>query len=303
MKTNIKTKSTIAAMVGAIAILTSLSANAQKYAVKAYGDIGLGKGISMTTALPGMTSKSSSNAFGVDFGWTFWTKNANSLEANIGLGYRLASATFDIASMSYNYSAPATADEDGNPYQRYTNLSDVNQKVNLGYFNIPIYLQYQYRIAKWLGVHADFGFGLGFKCSDKVGATSGSAYSYGIYPEYDNLVIDADYLNDFGNSDLATAKSEKAEIPGFSASILAGAGFEFYVAGPVSIDLGIRYNAGLTNAFGSKHTINSTSSITAETAPVTYSVKDGLQIKALSDYVTKSHLNPFSLHVGINVRF
>ena len=280
-----------------------LSAYAQKIAVKVNGDIGLGKAMSLTSAMPGMTSKSSSNSFGVDFGYTFWKKGGNSLEANIGLGYRMASATFNLLSMSYNYAAPASADEDGNPYQRYTNLSDVNQKVNLGYFNLPIYLQYQYRATSWLGVHADFGFGLGFKCSDKVGATTGSAYSYGIYPEYDNLVIDADYLNDFGNSDLATAKSEKAEISSFSASILAGAGLEFYVAGPVSIDLGIRYNAGLTNAFGSKHTLNSTSSITAETAPVTYSVKDGLQIKALSDYCTKSHLNPFSLHVGINVRF
>ena len=283
--------------------LFSLSANAQKFVVKVNGDISLGKAISLTSGLQEMTTKSSSNSFGVDFGYTFLKKGSNSLEANIGLGYRMASATFDLPSMSYNYAAPASADEDGNPYQRYTNLSDVNQKVDMGYFNIPVYLQYQYRIAKWIGVYADFGFGLGFKCSDKVGATSGSAYSYGIYPEYDNLVIDADYLNDFGNRNLANAKPGKTETSGFSASIIAGAGFEFYVAGPVSIDLGIRYNAGLTNAFGSKYTINSTSSITAETAPVTYSVKDGLQVKALSDYCTKSHLNPLSLHIGINIRF
>lgn len=283
--------------------LFSFSANAQKFAVKVNGDIGLGKAMSLTSGMQEMTTKSSSNSFGVDFGYTFWKKSGNSLEANIGLGYRMASATFNLPSMSYNYAAPASADEDGNPYQRYTNLSDVSQKVNMGYFNIPIYLQYQYRIVKWLGVHADFGFGLGFKCSDKVGATSGSVFSYGIYPNYDNLVIDADYLNDFGNRDLSNAKPGKTDTSGFSASIIAGAGFEFYVAGPVSIDLGIRYNAGLTNAFGSKYTINSTSSITAETAPVTYSVKDGLQIKALSDYCTKSHLNPVSLHVGINVRF
>lgn len=303
MKTNIKTKRTIAAMVGAIAILTSLSANAQKYAVKAYGDIGLGKGMSMTTALPGMTSKSSSNGFGVDFGWTFWTKDANSLEANIGLGYRLASATFDIASMSYNYSAPATADQDGNPYQRYTTLSNVHQKINLGYFNIPIYLQYQYRATSWLGVHADFGFGLGFKCAGSVGSTTGMANTYGVYPEYDDLVIKADYLNDFGERFLNGAAKDAPEVKGFSASILAGAGLEFYVGGPVSIDLGVRYNAGLTPVFGKQYNISSTSAITAENAPVTYMVAQGQKVKALSDYVTKSHLNPFTLHIGVNVRF
>lgn len=283
--------------------LFSRTANGQKFAVKAGADIGLGNAMSLTTSLPGMSHKSSSNSFGVDFGYTFWKKRGNSLEANIGLGYRMASATFDVGSMEFNYAAPATADMDGNPYQRYTKLSDINQKVNMGYFNIPIYLQYQYRATKWLGVHADFGFGLGFKCSDKVETTSGSAYSYGIFPEYDNLVIDADYLNDFGKRDLADAMTGTADISGFSASVLAGAGLEFYVGGPVSIDLGVRYNAGLTKVFSDKYSFSSASAMTAENAPVTYSVKDGLQVKALSDYCTKSHLNPFSLHIGINVRF
>lgn len=303
MKTNIKAKRTIAAMFVAVALLTSFSANAQKYAVKASGDIGLGKGLSMTSGLPEMASKSSSNAFGVDFGWTFWTKNANSLEANIGLGYRLASATFDIASMSYNYSAPAAADQDGNPYQRYTTLSNVQQKINLGYFNIPIYLQYQYRATSWLGIHADFGFGLGFKCAGTVGSTTGMANTYGLYPEYDDLVIKADYLNDFGERFLDGAEKGTPDVKGFSASILAGAGLEFYVGGPVSIDLGVRYNAGLTPVFGKQFDISPTSAITSENAPVTYTVSQGQKVKALSDYVTKSHLNPFSLHIGVNVRF
>ncbi|MCH5221355.1 MAG: outer membrane beta-barrel protein [Muribaculaceae bacterium] len=283
--------------------LFSFSANAQKFAVKASGDIGLGNALSLSSDLPGLTTKSSSNAFGVDFGYTFWQKGNNSLAANIGLGYRMASATFDVSGFEYNYAAPAAADNDGNPYQRYTSLSDVNQKVDMGYLNIPVYLQYQYRITNWLGVHADLGFGLGFKCAGKVSSTKGKAYSYGVYPEYDNLLIDADYLNDFGNRDLANAKVGATDIKGFSASILAGAGFEFYVGGPVSIDLGLRYNAGLTGVFGSKYAFGTTSKITHENAPVTYTVADGQQIKALSSYSTKSHLNPFSLHIGVNVRF
>lgn len=279
------------------------TSNAQKYAVKAYGDIGLGNAMTLSSGLAGMTTKSSSNAFGVDFGYTFWKKANNSLEANIGLGYRMASATFNVPNLEYNYAAPASADEDGNSYRRYTSISDINQKIDMGYFNIPIYLQYQYRITKWLGAHAYFGFGLGFKCSGKAGSTSGSADTYGVYPEYDNLVIDADYLNDFGLRNLANAKVGEAEIKSFSASIMAGAGFEFYVGGPVSIDLGVKYNAGLTNVFGNRYSIGSISAITSENAPVTYTVTQGQQVKALSDYVTKSHLSPFSMHIGVNVKF
>ena len=283
--------------------LIPLSSVAQEFAVKAYGDIGLGKALSLSSGLPGMTTKSSSNAFGVGFGYSFWKKDNNSLEANIGIGYRMASATFDVTGFEYNYAAPAAADEDGNSYQRYTSLSDVNQKVDMGYFNIPIYLQYQYRITSWLGVHADLGFGLGFKCSGKVGSTQGMAYSYGVYPEYDNLVIDSDYLNDFGNRDLANAKAVGADIKGFSASILAGVGFEFYVSGPVSIDLSVNYNAGLTGVFSSKYAIGPTSKITSENAPVTYTVAEGTTVKSLTDYTTKSRLSPLSVRVGINYRF
>ena len=278
-------------------------ANAQKYAVKAYGDIGLGKAMSITTALPGMTAKSSSNAFGVDFGYTFWRQGGSSLEANIGIGYRIASAIFDVDPMSYNYAAPASADEDGNAYQRYVSLSSMSQKMNLGYFKIPIYLEYQYRFNKWVGLHADLGFGFGFRCAGSVGSTTGTATTYGVYPQYDDLVIKADYLNDFGERNLESAAKGNADLGGFDANVMCGAGVEIYVADPVSIDLGVRYNAGLTQVINGKYDITGTSEFKAETAPVTYTVAEGTQVKALGDYTTKSRLNPLSLHVGLNIRF
>lgn len=278
-------------------------ATAQNFAVKAYGDIGLGKAMSLTTALPEMTSKSSSNSFGVDFGYTFWKKDASSLEANIGLGYSIASTTFNIPELRYNYAAPASADEDGNPYQRYTDIRDLQQKINLGYFKLPIYLQYQYRATKWLGIHADVGFGIGFKCVGSVESTTGIANTYGVYQEYNQLVIKANYINDFGETYLDEAKKGKSDINGFSASVLAGAGLEFYVGGPVSIDLGIRYNVGLTDVFNGHYDLTSVTKINAETTPVDYTVSGGQQVKALSDYVIKSRMNPLSFHFGVNLKF
>lgn len=275
---------------------------AQRFAVKAYGDIGLTKGISLSTALPGSNTKASTNAFGVDFGYKFWNLKEHSLEANIGLSYRMASAKFNTGPLSYSYSAPASADDDGNPYIRYTDLSAMSQKSTLGYIEIPIYLQYQYRINKWLGVHADFGFGLAFRCAESTGQTSGTATSYGVYPEYDDLVIKEGYLNAFGERSLSDAHTAKANMKGFAASIICGVGFEFYAYGPLSFNLGIRYNAGLTDVFGGGNKLVA-GATTAENAPVTYTVANGQQVKSLSDYVTKSRLNPLSLNIGVNIRF
>lgn len=303
MKKYIKAIKAYAFLFGVASVMTPAEASAQDFAVKAYGDIDFGKGMSLDTALPGMSTKSSTSSFGVDFGYTFWRQGGSSLEANIGLGYRMASSTFDIPSMSFNYAAPASADEDGNPYQRFTTLTDVKQKIDLGYFNIPIYLQYQYRVAKWLGIHADVGFSLGFKCNGKIGSTSGIANTYGVYQEYNQLVIKASYLNDFGETYLDEASEGRTDIKGFNASVMAGAGFEFYIANPVSVDLGVRYNSGLTDVFASHYDITSVAQLNAETAPLTYTVDGAQQVKALSDYVTKSRLNPFSLHIGVNIRF
>lgn len=303
MKTYIKVFKSIAFIFGAVTILFPVEANARKFAVKAYGDIGLIKPLSITSGIPGMTAKSSAYSFGADFGYAFWQKGANSLEANIGLGYTVASATFDVAALSYDYAAPASADEDGNAYRRFVELSAMSQKTNFGYLNIPIYLQYQYRINNWLGVHADLGFGLGFKCSGSTGDTSGKATSYGVYPEYDDLVIKADYLNDFGDRELSDAKKGEASYNGFSANVMCGAGFEFFVAEPVSIDLGIRYRAGLTQVFNGQYDVAKNSEFNAESAPVTYSVAEGTVVKSFADYNTKSRLNPLSLHIGITVRF
>lgn len=283
--------------------LTAPQAFAQRFALKAYDDIALKNSMTVSTTITEVVPGSRSNSFGLDFGYTFWRKGGNSLEANIGLGYSASSASFDIASMSYNYAAPASADEDGNPYQRYTQLSDVKQKISFGYLNIPVYLQYEYKFVKWLGVYANVGINLGFRLANSASSISGTAKTYGVYEEYDQLVIKADYLNDFGLRYLDEATRGKADISGFSAALKCGAGLEFYAAEPVSFVVGVSYNNGLTDVFKGNYNISTTNAINAETAPVTYSAADGMHVKALSDYVTKSKFNPLSLHLGVNVKF
>lgn len=287
----------------AACVLTAPQAGAQRFALKAYDDIALKNTMTVSTSLTEVVPGSRSNSFGLDFGYTFWRKGGSSLEANIGIGYNASSASFDIAGMSYDYAAPASADEDGNPYRRYTQLSDVRQKINFGYLNIPVYLQYEYKFVKWLGVYANVGVNLGFRLANSASSITGTAKSYGVYEEYDQLVIKADYLNDFGLRYLDEAAKGKADINGFTASLKCGAGLEFYAAEPVSFVVGVVYSHGLTDVFKGRYNITSTNAINAENAPVTYTVAAGQQVKALSDYVTKSRFNPLSLHLGVNVRF
>ncbi len=292
-------------IVTALAALTTFGAAAQsqplkKFAVKATADIGLGGALSTKSSLAGMTTKSSGSGFGVDFGYTFWTKERQALEANIGLGYTSCSLTADVESLDYHYSAPAAADMDNVPYIRYYELSGLHQKASAGRVTVPIYINYKYRVHELVDAHVLAGFKLGFSGGGKVSDTSGSAFSYGIYPQYDDLMIDATYMNEFGQSSLSSMQVLKPQVSGMSASFLIGLGAEVRVNGPVSIDVSFRYEGG-GNMF--KSVGGSTTSFTADNAPVRYTVAEGQTVSPLCGYLTSSKISRLSLALGVIYRF
>lgn len=288
-----------ALVLGGFAI-TPFATLAQKFAVKPYADIGVGGAMNLKSEIPLASKSSTATAFGIDFGYTFWKKGGNSLEANIGLGYTVASLKLGAEDFSYSYNAPYSADVDGNSYIRHCSVEGLEQKLNLGYFNIPLYLSYRYQFSNRIGVHADLGFRFGFKCSAKLNSVNGTVTSYGVYPEYDNLMIDIPGLNGFGQSELSEAKRGNVDANGFYSSLLVGAGLDVYLGGPAWLNVGLRYDCGFSNSFKK---LFEGGSYTAESAPVTYTVAEGQEVKPLTGYLSSSKLSPLSIHAGFTFKF
>lgn len=292
------TKAVTALIIGA-GLLAVPHALAQKFALKPHADISLGSPMSLTTTTE-LNPSVASNEFGLDFGYTFFQKTTNRLEVNVGLGYRYLNTNFNAGDFNYSYSAPPSADLDGNAYIRFCQVSNLQQKLSTGYLTLPIYLQYAYRCTPWLEVHALAGLKLGFNTGASVKTESGSVYSYGVFPEYDNLMIDAPYLDDFGTRSLNDRSISEPEVNSVAASLLLGAGVDFRVYGPLWVNLGVKYDLGFGNTFGKGTNF---AQPTAETVPVSYTVAEGTRVKALSDYVTSGKLSPLALNVGLTVRF
>lgn len=276
------------------------SSENEKYAIKASAEFGLGNSISTSSDMSTLSTKSTMGNYGVDFGWTFWKKQNNRLELNVGLAYSPTSVTLDLGSFDYDYSAPADADMDGDTYQRYYEIGFMNQKVGYGRLTLPVYLTYAYRCNEWFGVHADLGLRFGFKTNSKLSKVVGEAYSYGIYPQYDNLLIDESYLNDFGKTDLAKARYVAPECSGFSTSLLVGFGAEFRIYGPLAADISLRYNAGFSNLFKGRY---DGQKFNSENAPVNYSVSEGQAVKSLTDYLNSSKVSQIALRISLIYRF
>lgn len=288
-------------MLPAVLSVSGQNTTDEKFAVKANADIGLGKAMRTAYSLPATGSKSSSYDLGVDFGWTFWEQRQHSLEANIGLGFSSTSLTSKLAGIAYDYSAPADADMDMDPYVRYYEISGMNQKVRANRLTLPIYLNYRYKLSQRVSLHALLGLKLGFSVYRNIGKATATAFSYGIYPQYDDLMIDATYMNCFGETALTTDQAIKPKTNAVGASIMTGIGAEIWIWGPLAGDISFRYEGSLTNMF--KSIKSADAPFTDQNAPVTYTVAEGQTTKALASYMTRSKLSRFSLSLSLIYRF
>ncbi len=236
------------------------------------------------------------NSFGVDFGYMFWQHNGMSLSVNAGLDYDMNNAKLNIGSMKCDYAAGADADMDGDTYRRYYQLSNLNQEIGVEYISIPVYLNFTYRFNNWIGVYANLGIKPGFKARGKTKSFSGDVYSYGIYPQYDNLMMDDEWLNNFGNSQLSGSQVNAPSINGFNMSVLAGAGIEAKIYGPLYGVLGVNYKAGLTNTFKNNPEV-------ASSPVVSYTVAHGQQAESLTSMLSKSKISHFGVNIALIYRF
>lgn len=273
-----------------------------KYSFKANTNIGLGSAYSASSAVSSVDlDKSSNTSFGVDFRYRFWKKNDLSLGINAGLGYAVGSQTIKIDNLKFNYAAGADADMDGDTYQRYTEVSDASQKVSLGDFTVPVYVDFNWQFSQRFSLYANAGLTFRFSTTTKPKDLLGDCCAYGIYPKYDNLKMDDEWLNDFGDHSLLGASVEKPKQNSFTMSVMGGAGLRIWIYGPLSFECGLNYHYGFSNRL--KYSNFAAGVVTVENAPVTYTVADGRKVKSFASAFNKDKLSLLSLNFGLIFRF
>ncbi len=273
----------------------------EQFTLKAYADIPFTRAIDTHYAIPGIHSKSSTANYGLDFGWTAWQHGKNTLDACIGLGYSPSSISATLAELSYHYDAPAAADMDNETYVRYYTLRDLDQKISLGHITLPIYVTYRYHFSSRFSIHALAGIKLAFNVYKHTDRSSGSATAWGIYPQYDDLLIDATYMNDFGTIPLTKANTRTPAPNSAMASFIAGIGAGVRIYGPLSLEASIKYEAGLSNAL--ERLKPDFKSFTAQNAPCTYTTATGTKSRPLTTYLTTSKLTPLSASLSLLYHF
>lgn len=290
--------------------IISMNYKIRRLRLKPHFDIGLNKAYSFKGGEQLTENKAASNAFGIDFGYSFYNHKVFSLGVFTGVGATMSRFNLGIGPMNYAYNT--NADVDGDTYTRhYDNLS-LSQTYKLTDLNVPVYMDMNFQLHKIVALYIDLGVKLNFNIGSKITETTGSAYIYGEYtqPEYGNLRLDEHWgFNGFGQ----TAFSEKdllhpelQNVSGFTADLLGGFGFRITIPQtPLALDASLNYVMGLTDAV--KVTSPQANLSNNITNPIVYNTISGLNstehVRNISEGLTAIKRQSLRLNIGILFKF
>lgn len=230
--------------------LMTLSYANYHWRIKPYFNISIGKALSVGNEWAYSKVSSSSYSLGVDAGYVFPSKGKVKFGVFMGLGYSSSNLKLSYQSDKYHFNTNQDIDDD--TYTRiYENLK-LDQSTRISEFSIPIYADVDWRFSKLVSAYIDLGLKLNLNLSSTTGTFNGSAENvYGIYPQYDNLLLDYHWgYNGFTQNLSLTSESrcdgENMSVSKFAPDLLIGAGFRIKIPHtPMTIDLGLGYLKGL----------------------------------------------------------
>lgn len=228
--------------------LWSITVTPKPWKIKAHYGFGLGDGYVLDNSDLLSNTKTVSNTMGIDVGYTIPSKSIFKMSLFAGIGF--SQSTIDLSYENSDYSYATKTDIDGDSYIRHYQDLSLTQNLKMTNITIPVYVDLNCYLSKIVNLYVDLGVKLNLNMSHEVDATQGSAYIYGIYPQYDNLRMDEHWgYNGFGHQTFSNAmldNKELMDVSGFTADVFAGIGLRFNIPqSPIAIDLGVNYQLGL----------------------------------------------------------
>ena len=148
--------------------------------------------------------------------------------------------------------------------------------------------------------------------SHKVESSEGSAYIYGIYPQYNNLRMDEHWgYNGFGNATFGASdlnNSELLDVSGFTADAFGSIGLRFNIPEtPLAVDLGVSYQIGLSNLIKANDTAVSLDKVADSSHALVYNTLNGLtnteHLRNLTESFTSVKRQALMFNIGLIFKF
>ena len=218
-----------------------------RWRLKPHYDLTLGDYYNFGSLPTGISATSAGSEFGLDLGYIFPSKDRFKVGFFFGVGF--ATSKLTLTATGQNFNVNESTDVDGDSYIRQVSVSSIEQSHKIQNIVVPLYFDFEYRFHSYVSAFFRLGGKAYINMGSKSDGMSGTVTASGLYPQYGNLVIAEDYINGFGTHDLADASF--IDEPAYSTAsfdAFGGIGVRSKIYGPLSIEVGLNYQFGLTDA-------------------------------------------------------
>lgn len=247
--------------------------------------------------------------FGLDIGYTVPTKKAVRFSIFTGVGFSSGKVDMNMSNYNYHYNANSNADMDGDTYTRYYELGGISQSLSLKHLFVPLYFDLDFRLHRRVSLYLQAGAKAYFNMGSKSDYNIGRIYSYGIYPQYQDLFMADSWLNNFGESSFNSNNVDNIEFNSVSIDAFGGAGFRVFLVGPLSLEAGVTYQFGVTDVVSTNNdqvtdfSFSNNQSISPSNALISYTVSGGTQVRNLTDYTGSFKRTGLKVKIGLILKF
>lgn len=288
--------------------IVSMRYKARKMRIKLHYDLGMGESFDLSEADRMNSHKTSSSSFGVDFGYVFPSKS--NIKTGLFLGLGMSQSTVETVFKTSDYYYSTDADVDGDNYVRHYVDFNLSQKVKLTELVVPVYADINIKLHQLVSLYFDLGVKAMLNIEHKVDNTEGSAYIYGVYPQYNNLRMDEHWgYNGFGNKTFSNSDLDNSDLVGvssFTADAFGGVGLRLNIPStPLSIDIGVQYQYGFMDIL--KPEGNRIELSNNNNSPLVYNTVSGSKsiehVRNLSEVLSSVKRKSLKLSLGVIYKF
>ncbi len=222
----------------------------RKWVVRPHVDFSIGEYYKIE-ALKYNTQASNSSAleFGLDLGYSVPTYSNFKFTLYTGAAISTSHVNLNIKDANFFYNTDQ--DEDGDTYQRHYENVSAQQHFDFTDLVIPAYLSLEMQFGKVMSVFADLGVKCYLDMSQKTRAEGAQFKVYGVFPKYDNVVIQGgNTLNGFTDHGTISAdNAQDMERRKFTMDAIGRLGLRFHIWGPLSLDVSAGYQRSILNCY------------------------------------------------------
>lgn len=226
-----------------------INARPMRFRVRPYVGIGVGDVFSFESLYVRGSEyiSQSETEFGVDLGYSIPLGRSLKLNLFVGAAYSTSKLDASLGSYDFWYHAGADADMDGDSYVRTYNLTDIEDSRKFSSLAIPVSFDFEYSFSRRVSAFVRAGAKVYLNSLSSTHDFNATAFIYGTYPQYDNLVIDAEWMNGFGSRHIGTSDLVSPELKSVTVDGMAGLGLRIGIVGPLALEVGASYQMGFMN--------------------------------------------------------